>query len=186
VGFWKKRGESVPLDQRVDQVLDEAEKLAGRRPKSALQLLDGLKGDAYPLVTFGGTHHQRFSGIAASALGTTEAFPGVSALPWSRWVDVPTVADVLTLAGEGSEPVLYLFEPPDRFSRGPATELAGLKLLLEDGGLAMVVVGEMNTFLRREPLLSLTGRVDPSSVEILEELETSFRAAGYRSISIVG
>jgi len=186
MGFWSKKRETVPPEQRVEQALAEAAGLAGEKPKAALKVLDRLKGDAYPLVSFGGAYHEQFARIVGQALEMNGPFPGVSAVPWSRWTGVLTVADVLALAGEGSQPVLYLFEPPGRLSRGPATDLGGLKVLAEDDRLAMVVVGEMNTYLRREPLLSLTGRVDASTEEILEELKGAFHAAGYGSTFLVG
>ncbi len=184
--FWKKKPDAGPPEHRVEAVLTEAGEALAGKPKEALKLLDGLKGDAYPLVTFGGPYHERFSRIVGEALGMTGGFPGVSAFPWDRWEDFPTVADVLALAGEAPEPVLYLYEPPGRLSRGPATELEGLKHLTEDEQLAMVVVGEMNVFLRRDPLLSLAGRADPSTEEILEELVGAFERSGYRTLSIVG
>ena len=186
MALWKRKRDVVAPDVRVQQALAEGEALVGEKPKMVLKALDHLKGDAYPLMTFGGSYHQRFVQVVAQALGWSGPVPDVRAYPWSTWHGRITLGDIVTLARETIEPVLYLYVPPGRLDRGPVAEIEALEALAEDEQLVMVVVGEMNTFLRCDLLAGLVGLADLETEEILQEIVDAARKAGLRTLSIVG
>ncbi len=186
MGLFSRKRKEIPADEEVQMVMDEAEQLLGVKPKAALKKLDMLKGDAYPLVTFGGPYNERFTRLCLQGLGGGEPLPAVAAFPWKRWENYPTVGDLLTLAGELSEPVLYLFAEPTRRSPGPAVEIEGLHTLMSDEQLVMLVMGEMNTFFRRDLLLTIGPGADVDSEEVLQEIMDAARKSGFRSLTVIG
>jgi len=192
--LWKKR-EARPVAEIVAGIIEEAEASVGGAPEAALRVLERLGGDAYPLVTFGGPLHDRFAAVVARTLGgdhpfpvrgdlgTDHPFPGSKQIQWSGEEGCTTVADVLDRARSQSEPVLYLFEPLT--ARGGAVaELRALAELAADDDVLMAAVGEINTFLRKEALLSLEGSLDTSSEEVIQEIEDAARRAGFRTVSL--
>ena len=186
--FWRKRSSDVSPEERVLTALDDAERLLENgQQRAALKALNRLKGDAvYPALAFGGPHHERFSRLGRAALGSTEPPLEVATFPWERWNDPPTLAQLLELAQATSEPVLYLHGPSRRMSRGPLAEIEALKILQEDEQLLMVVIGEANTLFRRDLLLSVAPSGDLETEEILEELATTARRQGFRTLCVVG
>ncbi len=180
--FWRKR-EARSVAEIVARTINEAESSVAEAPKAALRVLERLGGEAYPLVTFGGPLHERFAAVVARAIGGDHPFPGSKRIQWSGEEGCITVADVLDRARSQSEPVLYLFEPLT--ARGGAVaELRALAELAADDSVLMAVVGEMNTFLRRDALLSLEGSLDTSSEEVIQEIEDAARRARFRTISL--
>ena len=184
--FWKRKRDVMTPEEQVDVVLIAGEEVTRERPQAALKLLDGLKGVTYPLVTFGGEHHERFRRIVMRALGWSGPAPNVRVCPWSRWKGPFTMADVVAFAQEVSEPVLYLYEPPGRLTRGPVVEIEGLEALAEDEQVVMVVIGEANALVRRDLLIGVAGAADLTSEEILQEIADATRKSGLRTLSIVG
>jgi hypothetical protein len=184
MAFWNRRQAEVSAEDQVRNTLAEIERLIPSKPKAALKLLDRLKGEAYPLVTFGGVHHGEFSRMTQGALGWIGPIPGVAAFSWKHWDGFPTVADILDLATNCNEPVLFLYEPPTRFSRGPVGEIEALRVLEENSQLLMVVIGEANTFLRRDLLLSVAPHLNPDSEEILQDLVDACKISDLQTLSL--
>ncbi len=96
------------------------------------------------------------------------------------------MADILDLASNSDQPVLFLHDPLTRFSRGPIGEIEAPRALEENPHLLMVVLGEANTFLRRDLLLSVAPHLNSDSEEILQDLVDVCQISGLQTLSLPG
>jgi len=186
MAFWNRRQANDSPEDQVRSTMTEVERLIPSKPKAALKLLDRLKGEAYPLVTFGGAHHVEFVKMTQNALGWIGPIPHVAAFPWKHWGGFPTMADILDLASNTDQPVLFFHDRPTRFSSGPVGEIQALRALEENPQLLMVVLGEANTFLRRDLLLSMGPHLNRLSEDILQDLIDVCEISGLQTLSLPG
>lgn len=112
----------------------------------------------YPMLTFDGQMHGRLRDVFEkmwTRAGRTEIVPSdrVGMVCWDEW-DAPTLRTVVERVRELKCEVLYIKEAGKRHHHDAVAELEALRLL-GDPQVGLVLVGEMEIFLRCAILANL-------------------------------